>query len=158
MTIRTYINITVTDLEKSVDFYQTLFGKKASKLREEYAHFAYDTPPIFLSLTTKQNEPATTNNLEFGFEVPTQFVFEEWHTRLVNSGLDYYEPQQAECCYSESRKLYFRDPEGNSWGIFLHSGEDNHLAGNDPKIQAYFMDNNLSNDIHQTSDECCGCC
>jgi len=148
MTIRVHISLGVNDLEKSISFYEALFGKKVSKLREEYANFAYDSPPIFLSIITKKSEskngePAAANVLELGFELPSEKVFDEWRTRLVKSGLEYYEQVIAECCYSEGRKLWFRDPEGNRWEIFLHTGEADHLPDNDPKARAFLQNNEM---------------
>ncbi|HEY2250817.1 MAG TPA: VOC family protein, partial [Planctomycetaceae bacterium] len=48
--VRFHLSINVSNLEKSVSFFATLFGMKPAKQRDDYAKFELDEPPLVLSL------------------------------------------------------------------------------------------------------------
>ena len=48
--VRFHLSLNVSDLGRSVGFYQTLFGRPPAKRRDDYAKFELDDPPLVLSL------------------------------------------------------------------------------------------------------------
>lgn len=48
--MKMHLNLAVTDLAKSVDFYSTLFDTKPVKLLGDYALFISDNPGLELAL------------------------------------------------------------------------------------------------------------
>lgn len=137
MTIKVHINLAVGDLSRSISFYESLFGMPASKVRADYANFAYESPPVFLALVEGGCCTGAGNVMEFGFELPDDETFDAWRTRLVKSGLEYFEQESATCCYATGRKIWFKDPDGNRWEIFLHTGDADHRTDTDTEARAF---------------------
>ena len=48
--IRFHISLNVTDLNRSVAFFRTLFGSEPAKVRPDYAKFEVASPPLVLAL------------------------------------------------------------------------------------------------------------
>ena len=73
--IRFHLSLNVSDLNRSVAFFRTLFGMEPAKLRADYAKFEPDDPPLVLSL-----EPAkevTRSNVEDGDRAEQQHVYKD---------------------------------------------------------------------------------
>ena len=50
-----HLSLNVSDLSKSVAFYQVLFGKPAAKHHADYAKFEVESPPAVFSLVPGRN-------------------------------------------------------------------------------------------------------
>ena len=50
MKTRIHVNLSVNDIERSVQFYSLLFGAQPSKVRDDYANFRLDEPGLHLAL------------------------------------------------------------------------------------------------------------
>src|SRR5947209_815523 len=48
--VRFHLSLNVTDLNRSVRFFRTLFGQEPAKVRPDYAKFEPAEPPLVLSL------------------------------------------------------------------------------------------------------------
>ena len=73
--VRFHLSINVSDLGKSVRFFEALFGKKPAKQRSDYAKFELDDPPLVLSL--EPHAPAgrgALNHAGFRFPDATKLV------------------------------------------------------------------------------------
>ena len=53
---RFHIHVAVEDLEKSVQFYSTLFGASPIKLKEDYAKWLLDDPRLNFAISTRSEE------------------------------------------------------------------------------------------------------
>ena len=69
--MRVHISLDVASLKSSLEFYQSLFGKDPSKLKEGYANFRLEEPPIHLALVEDKNQ-AGEDVSHFGVEVPNE--------------------------------------------------------------------------------------
>ena len=50
MSTKIHVSLEVSDLRESVTFYERLFSRKVSKLKEDYANFRMDEPGLHLAL------------------------------------------------------------------------------------------------------------
>ena len=53
---RFHIHVGVKNLEKSVQFYSTLFGQKPAKLKDDYAKWMLEDPRINFAISTRAGE------------------------------------------------------------------------------------------------------
>lgn len=53
---RFHLHVGVKDLEKSVQFYSTLFGQKPTKLKSDYAKRMLEDPRINFAVSTRTQE------------------------------------------------------------------------------------------------------
>lgn len=115
--MRPHISINVKDVKKSLEFYRKLFGKDPQKQTDSYAKFDLESPAMNFSMQT-----GTPGNLSrvshFGIEVDSPLDIPLWKARLENSGLLGEIEEQVACCYALQDKVWFTDPDGNSWEIF----------------------------------------
>src|SRR5437764_13387704 len=124
--VRFHLSLNVTDLDKSVRFFRTLFGMEPAKVRPDYAKFEPADPPLVLSL-----EPAPSvgkggalNHL--GFRLPDTKTLVAMQERLERAGLPTKREDGVECCYARQTKFWAHDPDGNLWEVYTFDGDIAH--------------------------------
>jgi catechol 2,3-dioxygenase-like lactoylglutathione lyase family enzyme len=122
-TLKAHLAINVKNVERSIGFYQKMFGIEPSKVRTGYAKFDVQNPP--LNLTLNENSFGERGALShMGIQVAsTEDVLamrEDWHER----GLLTRDEMNTNCCYAIQDKTWVNDPDGNEWEVFVVK-EDN---------------------------------
>lgn len=120
--MRVHISLPVNSLSRSEKFYAGLFGQSASKVRDGYANFRLDEPPIHLALVESSLGPENSAS-HFGIELPDIAVLEAWRSRLEAAGVSLAVEDEAQCCYAKADKLWLTDPDGNPWEVWVRTGE-----------------------------------
>ena len=110
---RLQLALTVTDVDRSVAFYERLFGVPVAKRKPGYANFAIEDPPLKLVLIQGTGE--RLNHL--GVEVPTRAEVAGASERLTEQGLMPV-AETGTCCYAEQDKVWVSDPDGASWEVY----------------------------------------
>ncbi|HEY8216846.1 MAG TPA: ArsI/CadI family heavy metal resistance metalloenzyme [Acidimicrobiia bacterium] len=118
---RVQLALNVDDLDAAIDFYSRLFGTKPAKVRDGYANFAIDEPPLKLVLVTGYGTPGSLNHL--GVEVETTDDVQAAQTRLTDEGLETRSEEQTECCYATQDKVWVGDPAGAWWEVYTVLGD-----------------------------------
>jgi len=124
--IRFHLSLNVTNLDKSVQFFRTLLGLEPAKLRQDYAKFEPDEPPLVLSLEPSRTvtQGGALNHL--GFRLPDVKSLVAMQERLERSGLQTKREDGVECCYARQTKFWAHDPDSNLWEIYTFDGDINH--------------------------------
>lgn len=117
---RFHVNLNVTDLQKSVDFYNTLFATEPTVLKSDYAKWMLDDPRINFAIS--QSEHASGIN-HVGLQADTQDELSEIQDRLRAADQKTFEQPEAECCYAKSTKTWVRDPDAVAWETFVTHGQ-----------------------------------
>jgi predicted enzyme related to lactoylglutathione lyase len=122
-TLKAHLAINVRDVEQSIPFYKKMFGIEPSKVRNGYAKFDVQEPP--LNFTLNQVPFETSGALShLGIQVAsTEDVLamrDRWHAE----GLRTFEEMDTACCYAVQDKSWVSDPDGNEWEVFVVK-EDN---------------------------------
>lgn len=112
---RFHIHVGVKDLEKSVQFYSTLFGQKPAKLKEDYAKWMLEDPRINFAISTRVGENGVDH---LGIQVDQDSELAEITERLKNADLGVYDEGETTCCYAESKKAWVQDPAGIAWEAY----------------------------------------
>lgn len=115
--IKPHVSLNVSDIDRSVAFYEKAFGVKASKLREGYAKFDLDSP--LLNLTMQQAPRTGINASHFGVQVESSADVAAAWTRFKEAGLKTFTEENTECCYALQDKVWIEDPDGNAWEVFV---------------------------------------
>lgn len=117
---RFHVNVSVTDLASSVDFYETLFGQPPTVQKDDYAKWMLDDPRVNFSL----NLSARSSGIDHvGLQADTVSELDEIRERLAKAGAQTIEQPEAECCYARSTKTWVRDPDAVAWEAFVtHDG------------------------------------
>ncbi len=115
--MRPHISINVRDVRRSVEFYRRVFGASPQKQTADYAKFDLVRPPLNFSLLSAGETISRVNHL--GIEVDSPAELTLWETRLREQGLLDSVERETVCCFALQDKLWFQDPDGNRWEVFL---------------------------------------
>jgi catechol 2,3-dioxygenase-like lactoylglutathione lyase family enzyme len=128
--LKAHIALNVTHLERSIAFYQALFGIAPVKHKVDYAKFDLETPALNLTLnqaTTVHPHGALSH---LGVQVDSTADVQAAIARFKAAGLDLLEEHNTNCCYALQDKVWVQDPDGNRWEIFVVKVGDTTPADN----------------------------
>lgn len=120
-TTRFHLSLNVENLDQSVAFYRDLLDLQPSKLRQRYARFTTQAPPLVLSLVEKDagTAPAGAQRLShLGFRLDTAEELDAARRRLTAAGRQLREEHESRCCYALQNKFWTTDPDGNEWEFY----------------------------------------
>ena len=115
--LKPHLSLNVTDIERSVSFYEKAFGVTASKRRPGYAKFDLEAPA--LNLTMVEAPRTGVNASHFGIQVASSDDVREARARFESEGLITASEEDTTCCYAVQDKVWIEDPDGNSWEVFV---------------------------------------
>jgi catechol 2,3-dioxygenase-like lactoylglutathione lyase family enzyme len=113
---RVQLALNVDDLDSAVTFYSKLFSTAPAKLRDGYANFAIDSPPLKLVLFEQPGKGGTINHL--GVEVESAEEVGAAQSRLALAGLATATEDGVACCYARQDKVWVDGPSGEPWEIY----------------------------------------
>lgn len=125
---RFHVHVGVTDIEKSVAFYSSLFGAKPALVKADYAKWMLDDPRINFAISMR--EDAVKGVEHIGLQVEDKGELEEVYDRLKQADRPVMEEGETTCCYAQSEKSWIADPDGVVWEAFLTEGESTTYGGN----------------------------
>jgi catechol 2,3-dioxygenase-like lactoylglutathione lyase family enzyme len=117
--LKTHVSLNVTDIKKSVDFYQAMFGISPVKYKSDYAKFDVANPPLNLTLQLNPNLTTGGTLSHLGIQVETTDEVKAAIERFREAGLDVFEEVNTNCCYALQDKVWLKDPDNNSWEVFV---------------------------------------
>ncbi len=142
--LRPHLALTVSNVERSIPFYEALFGTSPEKVRPGYAKFSVTDPALNFTLNEgKRGETLGAFN-HAGIQVATTDDVLAAKTRLVQAGLAAFDEMDTTCCYARQDKIWVRDPDGTPWEVFA-THENSDVAG----------DGGLA--VAEAEAESCGC-
>ncbi len=68
---RMHVSLYVSDIQKTVEFYNTFFGVSVNKVEKGYAKYILDQPSLIISFI-ENKERVKSNFGHLGFQVETQ--------------------------------------------------------------------------------------
>jgi predicted enzyme related to lactoylglutathione lyase len=125
--LRPHLALTVSSIERSVPFYEALFGVAPEKVRPGYAKFSVANPALNFTLNEGRRENLGAFN-HAGIQVASTTDVLEAKERLVAAGLVAFDEMDTTCCYARQDKIWVRDPDGTPWEVFV-THEDTEQAG-----------------------------
>ncbi|HDR4764161.1 TPA: ArsI/CadI family heavy metal resistance metalloenzyme [Bacillus thuringiensis] len=112
-----HVGINVTDLEKSIEFYEKVFGESPVKVKMDYAKFLLETLGLNFTLNVRDEVKGNQVN-HFGFQVDTAEEIMLHKERLEKEGFFARDEMDTTCCYAVQDKFWVTDPDGNEWEFF----------------------------------------
>lgn len=118
---RVQLALNVSDIDRAVEFYSSLFGSAPAKRQPGYANFAIADPPMKLVLienpTARGKSVAGALN-HLGIEVSTPDEVRAATARLADAGLEPAVEEATTCCYAVQDKAWVSDPDGAPWEVY----------------------------------------
>ena len=116
---RFHVHVAVPDLQKSIQFYSTMFGARPAVVKDDYAKWMLEDPRVNFAIS-ERGGAAGINHL--GFQVDEASELEDIHTRLQAADAGVLEEKDVSCCYARSDKYWTTDPAGIPWESFHSLG------------------------------------
>lgn len=106
---RVQLALNVGNIEEAISFYSKMFGVGPAKVREGYANFAIENPPLKLVLIEGHGEPGTLNHVGVEVEDTDQVAAKMEHA--VNVGLPIEVQESTTCCFAVQDKVWVKGGE-----------------------------------------------
>jgi catechol 2,3-dioxygenase-like lactoylglutathione lyase family enzyme len=117
---RFHVHVSVSDLAKSVTFYNTLFGQAPSVQKENYAKWMLEDPRLNFAIS----ERAANLGVEHvGFQADTREELDALTQRLKAADVAVQDEIGTTCCYANSDKGWIHDPDNLAWESFYTFGD-----------------------------------
>lgn len=116
---RFHIHISVTDLNRNVQFYSQLFGAEPTVLKDDYAKWAMDDPAVNFAISNRVSKVGLDH---IGIQTDSDEELSQLREQLEAVGVKGVVQQGTTCCYTRSDKYWVQDPQGIAWETF-HSLE-----------------------------------
>jgi len=134
--MRAHLSINVKNLNRSINFYSQVFGIKPQKQTDNYAKFDLKEPYLNFSMheISENRLPSRVNHL--GIEVMDQKYVTQWQKKLEDLKISVVPEENTDCCYAKQDKVWFQDPDGNSWEVFFVHEQLPTSGAEPPKVKA----------------------
>lgn len=122
---RFHLSLNVTNLPRSIQFFQQVLGVAPAKCRADYAKFEPESPPLVLSLEPHPHSGGGALN-HAGFRFPDSASLVAAQRRLEEAGMPTQREEGVECCYARQTKFWAHDPDNNLWEFYVLEGDIDH--------------------------------
>ena len=123
--LRPHLALTVSDVERSIPFYEALFGVAAEKVKPGYAKFSVAEPALNFTLNAGERTEALGAFNHAGIQVASTDDVLAAKLRLKRAGLAAFDELDTTCCYAHQDKIWVHDPDGTPWEVFAtHSDSE----------------------------------
>ena len=131
---RLHVHVGVTDLDRSIGFYSTLFGAAPTVVKGDYAKWMLDDPRVNFAISGGIHARKGIEHL--GIQVENGEELAEVFGRLKSAGRPVLEEGKTTCCYAKSEKSWVGDPDGVVWEAFQTVGEAT-VYGDSPALDRF---------------------
>ncbi|MEL7148414.1 MAG: ArsI/CadI family heavy metal resistance metalloenzyme [Bacteroidota bacterium] len=128
---RMHVSLYVSNLDKTVEFYEAFFGVEASKVAHRYAKFILDSPSLIISFIENPDR-VSANFGHLGFQMETKSQMEKQLAKARAKNIVAKEEMGTACCYAVQDKFWVNDPDGFQWEVYYFH-ED--VSFNDPHYE-----------------------
>jgi catechol 2,3-dioxygenase-like lactoylglutathione lyase family enzyme len=115
-----HLHVSVPDLDRSIRFYETLFGAPPSVVKNDYAKWMLEDPRVNFAISARARAGGVDH---VGVQVDSPGELAELAGRLKAAGERTYDEEATTCCYARSDKSWVTDPAGVRWETFYTFGE-----------------------------------
>lgn len=117
--VKFHLSLNVSNLSRSVAFYEAFFGVPPHKRRPGYANFDLAEPPLKLALNEVEALSGAGALDHLGLQMPNPEQVYAARERLEASGLVSFDEGDTVCCYARQDKVWVQDPDGNKWEVYV---------------------------------------
>ena len=118
---RLHVHVGVGDLDRSIQFYSTMFGAQPSVVKPDYAKWMLEDPRVNFAISAGRHGPTGIRHL--GVQVESREELAEAYGRLQAADRPVLDEGRTTCCYARSEKSWIADPDGVVWETFHTDGE-----------------------------------
>lgn len=128
---RMHVSLHVSDIDKSIAFYNAFFGRLPVKAGNGYARYILASPPLIISFI-ENPELVSPFFGHLGLQAETRHEMEERLTIARNMKLISKEAATTAIGCAVQDKFRASDPDGYQWEVYYSHGD---AASNDPRFE-----------------------
>jgi predicted enzyme related to lactoylglutathione lyase len=113
---RIQLALNVSNLDEAIEFYSKFFKTEPAKVRERYANFSIEEPPLKLVLIEQEGNAGSINHL--GVEVFSTDEVMAASRYLSSVGLDIRVQASTTCCFAVQDKVWVDGVDGSPWEVY----------------------------------------
>lgn len=129
---RFHVHVAVADLDRSIGFYENLFGAAPTVLKADYAKWMLEDPQVNFAISARSGRAEGVDHL--GLQVESDAELRELSARLKTAGEIARDQEATTCCYARSNKSWVDDPSGIHWETFFTFGEATTYGEDEPVV------------------------
>lgn len=133
---RMHLHVSVDDLNKSITFYNTLFGAAPTVQKPDYAKWMLNDPLVNFAISQRGAKVGLDH---IGIQVDNDEELAEIKSRLDAADMAVLTQEGTTCCYAKSDKHWVQDPSGIAWETY-------HTLNSAPTF---------NDEAHQSDSACC---
>jgi lactoylglutathione lyase len=126
---KVHVHMTVSNLEKSTDFYVRFFGVRPVKQKRGYAKFLPPFGPLNLALSEARPVEGRGHVDHLGIQVQSREIVVRELERVKRAGLPVREEFGVDCCHANQDKFWVSDPDGVEWEVYVLNHDLDEGAG-----------------------------
>lgn len=112
---RMHIHVSVDDLDRSIAFYNQLFGAEPSVHQTDYAKWMLDDPRVNFAISQRGDIPGLNH---LGIQAENESELAEIKLRIDAADMAVLSQAGTTCCYAKSDKHWVQDPSGIAWETY----------------------------------------
>ncbi len=112
---RMHLHVSVDDIDKSIGFYNSLFGATPTVSKPDYAKWMLDDPLVNFAISKRGATPGLDH---IGIQVESDAELSEIKERLEKAEMSLLTEEGTTCCYAKSDKHWVQDPSGIAWETY----------------------------------------
>jgi catechol 2,3-dioxygenase-like lactoylglutathione lyase family enzyme len=117
---RFHVHTRVSDLTRSVEFYNALFGQPPTVQKDDYAKWMLEDPRLNFAISKGLGQTGVEH---VGFQADSREELDALTQRLKSADLSVKDEIGTTCCYAQSDKGWVHDPDQLAWESFYSFGE-----------------------------------
>ena len=112
---RMHLHVSVEDLNKSITFYNTLFGTSPTIQKPDYAKWMLNDPLVNFAISQRGAKVGLDH---VGIQVENDEELADIKARLDAADMSIVSQEGTTCCYAKSDKHWVQDPSGIAWETY----------------------------------------
>ena len=127
---RMHVSLYVSDIAKTINFYNLFFRHEPVKIRKGYTKYVLDEPALIISFV--ENPGRVQEHFgHLGFQLETLAELNERLRTAQQAGLIAREEIGTNCCFANQDKFWVSDPDGVQWEVYYFHAD---AEFNDPQL------------------------
>ena len=105
-----HVSLYVSDVNKTVEFYNSFFGMEPDKVKKDYAKYILDEPSLIISFV-QNDERVKPNFGHLGIQVKSENELQNRLKSMQLKNVKVKEEIGTNCCYATQDKFWVSDPD-----------------------------------------------